>query len=114
MNGASDSEPKQVAGPRTSLAEIFLVFLRLGLLSFGGGLSGWVYREVVENRKWLAEADFLSGLALSQMMPGTNIGNLSVYIGMRLRRIAGAIAALFGLITGPFLAVLGLLAVYTH
>jgi chromate transporter len=101
------------SAPRPSLAALFLVFLRIGLLSFGGGVTGWVYREVVSKRGWIGEDEFMSGLAMSQILPGTNIGNLSIYLGQRLRGGIGAIAALFGLLTGPFFAVIALGAFYS-
>ncbi len=99
---------------RVALLEIFGVFFQLGLFSFGGGLSGWVYREVVTRRNWVAEPDFMSGLALSQIMPGTNIANLSVYVGLRLRGIAGVVVALSALLSAPFAAIILLLLVYDH
>jgi chromate transporter len=95
-----------------SIAEIFSLFFRIGLFSFGGGLSGWVYREVVVLRGWLDEDEFMSGLALGQVLPGANIINLSVYVGQKLRGAAGALAAFFGLIFAPFFAVIGIASVY--
>jgi chromate transporter len=99
---------------RPSIAGLFLVFLRIGLLSFGGGLSGWIFREVVMLRGWLDEQEFMSGLAMSQILPGTNIGNLSVYIGQKLFGWPGAVAALLGLLSGPFCAVLLLVGAYAY
>jgi len=97
---------------RPSIADIFLVFFRIGLLSFGGGLSGWVFREVVLLRGWLDEDEFMSGLAMGQMLPGANITNLAVYIGQKLRGALGAAAAFMGLLSGPFFAVIALAGVY--
>ena len=95
-----------------SIAEIFGLFFHIGAFSFGGGLSGWVYREVVMKRHWLEEDEFMSGLALSQVLPGANIINLSVYTGQKLRGAAGAAAAFFGLIFVPFFAVIGIASIY--
>jgi chromate transporter len=95
-----------------SLFMIFSVFFRMGLLSFGGGLSGWVFREAVQMRGWLTEDEFLSGLAVSQIMPGANIANLSVYVGHRLKGWLGAVMALVGLLSGPFFAVIALASAY--
>lgn len=95
-----------------SIAEIFFLFFRIGAFSFGGGLSGWVYREVVMRRHWLDEDEFMSGLALGQVLPGANIINLSVYVGQKLRGAAGAATAFFGLICAPFFAVIGIASVY--
>ncbi|MBZ6075132.1 chromate transporter [Microvirga puerhi] len=94
------------------LLSIFLVFFRIGLFSFGGGLSGWIYRDVVTVRGWMSDADFLSGLALGQILPGANVTNLSIYIGQQLRGSTGALCALLGLLVGPFFAVIGLVTAY--
>ena len=94
------------------LLEIFLVFLEIGAFSFGGGLAGWVYREVVQRRPWLAEQDFLSGMAVSQILPGTNISNLAIYVGQKLRGTVGAFVALVGLLLVPFFVVIGFLLLY--
>ena len=51
---------------RISAPQLFLIFSRIGLTSFGGGLSGWLLREFVQSRKWLTEEEFFSGLAISQ------------------------------------------------
>jgi chromate transporter len=95
-----------------SLLRLFLMCLQIGLFSFGGGLSGWIYQEVVVRRRWMTEEEFLSGLALCQVMPGINVTNLIVYIGQRVRGVAGACVGLFGLIVGPFFVVIGLVFVY--
>lgn len=94
------------------LPSIFWVFFRIGLFSFGGGLTGWIYRDVVTMRGWMSDNDFLSGLALGQILPGANVANLAVYIGQHLRGVAGSVCALAGLLTGPFFAVIGLAIAY--
>ena len=98
--------------PRPSTVALFSVFFRIGLFSFGGGLTGWVYREAVQMRHWLDEDEFLSGTALSQVLPGPNIANLAVYIGHRLRGPLGAVVAVLGLLSGPFFAVIALASAY--
>ncbi len=97
---------------RPTLAALFLVFLRIGLFSFGGGLSGWIFREIVVLRGWLDEDEFMSGLAASQILPGANVTNLSVYIGQKLRGAPGSCVAFLGLLSGPFFAVIALATVY--
>jgi chromate transporter len=94
-----------------SLTALFLVCLKIGLISFGGGLSGWLYREFVERHRWIDADDFASSLAISQMLPGANVINLVVCMGEQLRGPAGAIAAAFGFLVGPFFAVIGLSAI---
>lgn len=48
--------------PRPTPLQLFLIFARIGLTSFGGGLSGWMLREFVQRRRLLSEEDFLNGL----------------------------------------------------
>ena len=97
---------------RVSLLAILSVFAKIGLMSFGGALSGWMHREIVVRRRWMDEADFLSGLALGQIMPGANVANLSLYIGQRLRGGTGAVAALLGMLLPPMIVVVALGALY--
>ncbi len=98
---------------RVSIVAIFWVFFRIGIFSFGGGLTGWLYRDVVFIRGWLNEDEFLSGMAVSQVLPGANIANLSVYVGQKLNGAIGVAAALLGLLTGPFFAVIALASTYS-
>lgn len=100
------------AAPAPRLSELFSVFFWIGALSFGGGLSGWIFQEAVTKRGWMSEEEFFSGLALGQILPGANVTNLAVYIGERLRGAAGATVSVAGLLAAPFFAVLALYAVY--
>jgi chromate transporter len=87
--------------PRASLPALFWGFLSLSMLSFGGGLTAWIRREVVERRGWLDDRQFLTGYALSQIMPGATNVNLAVFIGAQLRGVPGVLAALAGLMLAP-------------
>jgi chromate transporter len=86
-------------------AQLFVAFTRIGLTSFGGGLSGWVLRDFVQRRHWLSEEEFLSGLALAQAFPGVNIVNLAIWIGYRMRGTPGAVAGAGGIIVPPAIVV---------
>ncbi|MGF6373231.1 chromate transporter [Paraburkholderia sp. 32] len=94
-----DDAPHHAPPPRevTSLG-LFLIFARIGLTSFGGGLSGWFMREFVHDRHWMSEDEFLNGLALSQALPGVNVKNLAIWIGYRLLGWRGAVAGFCGII----------------
>src|SRR5690242_10312363 len=98
--------------PRVSLPELLGAFAKIGLMSFGGALSGWMHRELVARRQWIDEEDFLSGLALGQIMPGANVANLSLYIGQRLRGGIGAAMALIGMLLPPAILVVLLAIIY--
>ena len=73
-----------------SLLQIPLLFVRVGLTSFGGGLSAWIYREVVTQRGWLNEEEFLGALTLGHILPGSNVVNLSIYVGYSLKGAIGS------------------------
>jgi chromate transporter len=99
--------------PPPTVSEIFSGFLGLGLISFGGALP-LARRAIVEQRRWLSSSDFTDLLGLCQFLPGGNVINLSVAIGMRFRGLPGALAGLLGLIAGPSLVVIGLGVLYEH
>jgi len=103
----------RLAAPHpVGLGRIFLAFLRLGGTAFGGGTAGWLYREIVLRRRWIDDATFLGLLAMVQIMPGSNGVNLTVLIGRELHGVAGAAAALIGLLTAPFAIVMAIGTVY--
>jgi chromate transporter len=89
-----------------SLFALYRVFFVLGLLSFGGGVSAWMHREVVQVRGWMSDADFIAGFALAQILPGVNSANLAIYLGQHLRGAPGAAIALVGMLTGPVVVVI--------
>ncbi|MDH6151846.1 MULTISPECIES: chromate transporter [Paraburkholderia] len=99
VSRSEDDAPHHAPPPRevTSLG-LFLIFARIGLTSFGGGLSGWFMREFVHDRHWMSEDEFLNGLALSQALPGVNVKNLAIWIGYRLLGWRGAVAGFFGIV----------------
>jgi chromate transporter len=94
------------------LTALLMAFLRLGSSSFGGGTTAWAHREIVERRQWMDEEQFLQALTVAQVMPGANPVNLAVYIGLRLRGVAGAIVAAFGMIASAFCIILLLAGLY--
>ncbi|MGQ0547976.1 MAG: chromate transporter [Betaproteobacteria bacterium] len=99
-----------VTPPRT-LAELFLGFLSIGARSFGGVMP-WAHRVMVEERRWLAPADFAETIGLCQFLPGPNIGNASIVLGKRWFGLRGSLVAFLGLVALPFAWVLALGALY--
>lgn len=98
---------------RPSVAALFTGFLSLGLMGFGGVLP-LTRRMVVEDRRWLSPAEFSELLGLCQFLPGGNVINLSVAIGLEFAGVAGALAALLGLLAAPTAIVVALGAVYAR
>jgi chromate transporter len=109
---ARESSVPDSQRPRAGLADILRVFTTLGMASFGGGLPGWMHREVVQKRNWMSEESFLAGIALGQVLPGPNSVNLALYIGQQLRGWPGAAMAFLGILGPPFLFILGLALLY--
>lgn len=97
-----------------SLLALFVSFVSIGMMSFGGGLAAWTRREVVQKRGWLDDKQFLSGYALSQLVPGATNVNLAVFIGTQMRGVAGAAACFCGLTALPLAIVLAIGVVYFH
>ena len=101
MRVRNDNTPHSEAQHIGPLA-LFLAFSQLALSGFGGVLP-WAHRTLVERRGWLTQREFIDTLALGQLLPGPNIGNMAVMIGYRFAGYSGAAAAFAGLVTGPFM-----------
>jgi chromate transporter len=84
--------------PPPSLWDIFLEFLLIGAISFGGGIVAYQKILLTEKRRWLNDDEFMACLAISQTMPGLNAVNIAVLTGDRLRGVLGALAAAIGLL----------------
>ncbi|WP_417524011.1 chromate efflux transporter [Marinovum sp.] len=79
--------------PTTS--ELLTAFGRIGLLSFGGPAAqiAVMHRELVDDRKWLTEEQFLRALSFCMMLPGPEAMQLATYAGWRLRGTFGGLLA---------------------
>lgn len=99
----------RVAVPASAL---FATCLKVGSLSFGGGLTGWLHREFVIRHGWVTDDDFSATLAIAQVLPGANVINLVVCLGEELRGPLGALACLGGFILPPILSVIGLTMIF--
>jgi len=105
---------ENVPGPDTQCIgplELFLAFSQLALAGFGGVLP-WAHRTLVEQKRWLTQREFVETLALGQLLPGPNIGNMAVMIGYRFCGYTGAAAAFGGLVAGPFLLMIAVGLLY--
>jgi chromate transporter len=87
---------------KVSLPELFLIYLRIGLTAFGPAMAAETKKNIIKKRKWIREEEFLNGLALAQLLPGATFASLTVYIGYRLRGVAGAMISLLGLLLPSF------------
>ncbi len=108
MSGAAPARPE------TPLAEVTRVFLRIGCLSFGGPAAqiALMHRELIDNRNWLTEAEYLRALSFCMLLPGPEAMQLATYAGWRRAGVAGGLVA-GGLFVLPgALVVLALSMVY--
>ncbi len=81
-------------GVSPSVGEIFKAFLYLGVTAYGGlAMVEPVRQRIVKEKGWLNQKEFLDGLALCQMVPGATVVQLATYVGYRLGRTPGALAA---------------------
>jgi chromate transporter len=77
------------------MREVFLVFLKLGLTSFGGPIAhlGYFRRELIERREWISESQYAQLIAISQFLPGPASSQLGFTLGLLRAGWAGAVAA---------------------
>lgn len=83
-----------------SKTDLFLSFTLLALQGFGGVLAV-VQREVVERKRWMTSTQFVEDWAVAQILPGPNVINFCLMIGGRYFGLAGALAALSGMLAAP-------------
>ena len=97
----------------TSLFKLFTTFFRIGLFTFGGGYAmiPLIEHDVVEKNAWLPKSDFVDLLAVAQSAPGVFAVNMAVFIGYRMRGVAGALAAAFGCVL-PSVIIILLIALF--
>ena len=78
-----------------TLAEAFTVWLRIGLLSFGGPAAqiALMHREIVDNKGWLTEKQYLNALSFCMLLPGPEAMQLATYAGWRLHGTPGGLVA---------------------
>jgi chromate transporter len=104
----------ELAGPEPvtpySLRQLVIYFLRLGTFGFGGpvALVGYMHRDLVERRAWIAEAEYKEGLTLAQLMPGPLAAQLAIYLGYVHFGVLGATLAGGAFVLPSFLMVLAI------
>jgi chromate transporter len=99
---------------RGSLPHLFLTFLKIGSLSFGGfmALVAAVQKQVVERDKLISHEEVLDGISLASVLPGPLAVNVIAYIGYRLKGLRGALVSMAGILLPSFLFMLILSELY--
>jgi chromate transporter len=95
------------------LIELFVSFMYVGLMTFGGGYAmlPMLTREIVEKRHWATEEEMLDYFAISQCTPGVIAVNTATFVGYRRRKALGAALATFGVVL-PSLVIILLIAIF--
>ena len=96
------------------LLKLFLGFLKVGALSFGGGYAAMplIQSVAVDSNGWLSLSEFADIIAISEMTPGPIAINSATFVGMRVYGVPGAIAATLGCVTPSLIIVTVLAYVY--
>ena len=95
----------EVSAENISFKEACTTWLKIGLLSFGGPAAqiALMHKLIVEEKRWLSEKQYLSGLSFCMLLPGPEAMQLASYAGWRLHGIAGGLAAgLLFVVPGAF------------
>jgi chromate transporter len=108
---ASRTAPPTSSPVIPSRREIFLAFLKIGVVAFGGALP-WVRRVIVDEKQWLTESEFTEIITVCQAVPGPNVVNTAVFFGTRCRGVSGGLVAFLGLIGLPLVILFALNHLY--
>jgi len=93
---------------KVSSWQLFLTFLKIGSVAFGGFMSliAVVENVIVKDKKWLDQESIVDGITLASLLPGPMAVNVVTYVGYKIKGVSGAIASFFGIILPSFLMIL--------
>ena len=87
--------------------KLFLEFFKIGLFTFGGGLSmlPFIEKAVVEKNKWMTDEEMIDMLAISESTPGPIAINCATFVGYKVGKIRGGIMATLGVVLPSFIII---------
>lgn len=90
-----ESDPADSSKIKVTTYQMLMVFLKIGLLSFGGPAAqiSLMYKMLVEEQKWLSEQQYLNALGFCMLLPGPEAMQLATYAGWRIKGITGGLIA---------------------
>lgn len=90
------------------LLKLFVTFFKIGLFTIGGGYAMLpvIQKEVVENKNWLTNEDFLDAIAVTNSLPGPIATNTASFVGYRVNGFKGALTAIAGAATPSLIIIL--------
>lgn len=98
-----------------SLKELFLVFMKIGAFTIGGGYAMIpLIKNELDKRKWIGEDELPDIIALAQSAPGILAVNVSIFAGYKIKGLKGSIAATLGSTLPSFLIILAIAMAFTN
>ncbi len=96
------------------LLKLFITFFKIGLFTIGGGYAMLpvIQKEVVDNKGWLSNEEFLDAIAITNSLPGPLATNCATFVGYKLSRFMGAAAAVLGAICPSFIIIIAIASVF--
>ena len=97
------------------LLQIFFTFFKVGLFTIGGGYAMLpiIQDAVCHQKGWLTDEEFLDSISLTNSLPGPLATNCATFIGFRLKKIPGSIAAILGTICPSIIIILLIAMIFT-
>lgn len=105
-----------IMGDIPSVRKIFIAFMKIGSIAFGGMYSMLAFfeRDIVRKKGWLSHEDFTESIVIGQITPGAPIVNTGIFIGYKLKKIKGVLVTVAGLVIPSFLIILVIAHYYTQ
>ena len=96
-----------------ALLNLFWVFFKIGLTTFGGGYAmiPIIKEQIVEKRKWMSDDDVLEIIAISESTPGPIAINMATYIGYMQKKVLGSVFATIGVVL-PSLIIIYIISLF--
>lgn len=94
---------------------LFITFVKIGMFTIGGGYAmlPLIQREVVD-KGWMSKEDFVDVFAVTQSLPGIFAVNISIFVGYKLKKTAGAVCCALGTILPSFTIILLIALFFTQ
>jgi chromate transporter len=95
-------------GKKVGFFELYCTFLKIGLLTFGGGFSMLpiIEKEAIDGKNWFSHEEMVNSFAVAQSIPGIIAVNTSALLGYKINKVTGAIATCLGVISPSIVIIL--------
>ncbi len=98
------------------LLELFWTFFKIGSITIGGGyvMLPMIQKEIVQTKKWASDEEVIDYYAIGQSTPGIIAVNTATFIGYKLKKIPGAVAATLGMVCPSLIIILTIAIAFEH